>query len=71
MFEAGVFRSMYYIPGDEGPIGAVLILEAEDREEADCYLGQLPMVEQGVVSLETLPLVPYSGFKMHFGQETS
>ena len=60
---AGVLRSIHYI---KGPIGAVLLLEVNDEHEAETHIGRLPMVEQGLLSVEILPLTPYAGFAALF-----
>ncbi len=66
MVTAGVIRSLHYIPGDHGPVGAVLLLEVATRSEADAYLKQLPLVEHGLVSVEVIPLAPFTGFASLF-----
>jgi hypothetical protein len=63
MLAAGVLRSVHFI---KGPIGAVLMMEAGDEKEAESQVGQLPLVEAGLVKVEILPLTPFTGFAALF-----
>jgi hypothetical protein len=63
MWAADVLRSIYFI---KGPVGAVLMIEAGDDQEAQFQVSQLPLVEAGVVSVEILPLTPFTGFAALF-----
>lgn len=60
---AGIIRSIHYI---EGPVGAVLMLEAADRQQAEQHVRQLPMVASELLSVEILPLTPYTGLAALF-----
>ncbi len=66
MLSSNVVRSVHYIEGGEGPLGAVLMLEVGDRDEAESQLGRLPMVEHGLLSVEVLPLSPFTGLATLF-----
>ena len=68
MTTSGVLRSVHYITG---PVGAVLMLEAVDEHEADEHVKKLPMVEQGLLSVEILPLTPFTGFEALFATPTT
>ena len=68
MINSGVLRSIHYI---KGPVGAVLMLEAVDEEEAGRHVNQLPMVDQGLLSVEILPLTPFTGFATRFAASTT
>jgi hypothetical protein len=59
---ADVVRSIHFIPGP----GALLHLEAKDDAEAQAYINHLPMVRAGVVSVELLPLRPFTGLEALF-----
>jgi hypothetical protein len=61
---ADVVRSIHFIPGP----GALLHLEAKDDAEAQAYINHLPMVRAGVVSIELLPLRPFTGLEALFGK---
>jgi hypothetical protein len=63
LMTAGVLRSIHFIPGP----GAVLQLEAKDEVDARAYINQLPMVQAGVVTVEVLPLRPFTGLEALFG----
>jgi hypothetical protein len=64
---SGALRSIHFI---EGPVGAVLLFEAGDRAEADALVGRLPMVQQGLLNIEVLPLVPFTGFAALFASSS-
>lgn len=63
LYQAGVFREMYFC--DEQSI-AVLMLECADVDEAKRSLDSLPLVKEGLISFEILPLSPYPGFARLF-----
>jgi hypothetical protein len=68
MTTTGMLRSIHYI---KGPVGAVLMLESVDEQEAEKHVKQLPMVEQGLLSVEILPLTPFTGFAALFASPTT
>ena len=68
MTTSGILRSVHYI---KGPDGAVLMLEAVDEQEANKHVQQLPMVVQGLLSVEILSLVPFTGFEALFSSPTT
>jgi hypothetical protein len=45
---------------------AVLVLEARDREEAERILAELPLVKNGLIRFELIPLQPYPGWERLF-----
>ena len=47
------------------------MLEAVDEHEADEHVKKLPMVEQGLLSVEILPLTPFTGFEALFASPTT
>jgi hypothetical protein len=63
MMTAGVLRSVHFI---KGPAGAVLMFEAADEKEVEAHVGQLPLVEAGVATVEVLALVPFTGWAALF-----
>lgn len=69
MVSSNVVRAVHYIDGGQGPLGAVLMLEVGDRDEAESHVGRLPMVEHGLLSVEILPLSPFTGFATLFAAE--
>ena len=59
LYQEGVIREMYF-RGDCSQ--AVLMLECKDIGEASATLSTLPLVRQGLISFELIPLVAYPGF---------
>ncbi|HLE15633.1 MAG TPA: hypothetical protein VI776_12860 [Anaerolineales bacterium] len=47
---------------------AVLVLECESAELARQILARLPLVEQGLIDFEVIPLAPYPGFSRLFAE---
>jgi hypothetical protein len=68
MLAAGALRSIHLI---EGPVGAVLMFEAGHEKEAEAHVGRLPLVEADLVTVEVLPLVPFTGFAALFASPPS
>lgn len=62
LMSADVVRSIHFIPGP----GALLHIESNDEAEARAHVGELPMVKQGVVAVELLPLKPFTGLEALF-----
>ncbi len=63
LYQTGVFREMYF--RQDYP-SAVLILECEDVEQAENVLNTLPLVKEGLITFDIIPLVPYPGFARLF-----
>lgn len=63
LYKEGFIREMYF--RDDKP-EAVLILEAKDVEEAKEKLTDLPLVKNGLITFELIPLKPYHGFERLF-----
>jgi hypothetical protein len=66
LYLAGVLREIYF--RDDQPT-AVLLLECADVEEANNVLGTLPLVREGLIAFDVIPLKPYPGFARLFAQE--
>jgi muconolactone delta-isomerase len=64
LYQAGVFRELYFRQDEPS---AVLILECADVEEAEQVLGTLPLVREGLIAFDVIPLAPYPGFSRLFG----
>lgn len=62
LMQEDVLRSIHFIPGP----GALLHLEAKDDAEARAHINGMPMVRAGIVSVELLPLKPFSGLEVLF-----
>jgi hypothetical protein len=67
LYQAGMFRELYF--RKDWP-GAVLVLECSDVEEANEVLNTLPLVKEGLIAFDIIPLVPYPGFSRLFAEET-
>jgi hypothetical protein len=67
LYQAGVVRELYF--RKDWP-GVVLVLECADAEEADQVLNPLPLVQEGLIAFDIIPLVPYPGFSRLFALET-
>jgi hypothetical protein len=63
LYQAGVFRELYF--RQDAP-SAVLILECDSIEEALGLLDTLPLVREGLIAFEVIPLAPYPGFSRLF-----
>ncbi len=64
LYKSGVIRELYFRRDREE---SVLILECRDEVEAASVLKTLPLVANGLISFEVVPLVPYDGFERLFG----
>jgi len=65
LYKGGKLREIYF-RGDRDE--AVLILECANVEEAEGLLATLPLVKEGLIEFEIIPLVPYPGFERLFGE---
>jgi hypothetical protein len=61
--QAGVLRELYFRQDEDS---AVLMLECTDTIEAEKILNTLPLVEEGLITFDIIPLVPYPGFSRLF-----
>ena len=66
LYHQGVMRELYF-RADQPT--AVLVLECASTGEATTVLANLPLVKQGLVSFELIPLAAYPGFARLFGEE--
>ncbi len=63
LYQAGIIRELYF---SQDQHNTVLILECGSTAEASQLLGTFPLVEQGLITFELIPLVPYTGFARLF-----
>jgi muconolactone delta-isomerase len=63
LYQAGVFRELYF---RQDRSEAVLVLECADAEEASQVLSTLPLVKEGLIAFDLIPLRPYPGFSRLF-----
>ena len=66
LYKSGKLREIYF---REDRSEAIIILECADVEEAHQVLGTLPLVREGLIRFEVIPLVPYPGFERLFGDK--
>ena len=60
---AGVVREIYFRSDRRE---AVLMLECSGVDEANTILSALPLVHEGLISFEVIPLSPYTGLSRLF-----
>lgn len=63
LYKNGFLREVYY-KADRPEV--VLILECEDVEQAKEKLGMLPLVKEGLIAFDFIPLKPYHGYERLF-----
>jgi hypothetical protein len=63
IYQSGVARELYFRADEHA---AVLVLESGSIEEARRTLGELPLVREGLIEFEMIPLSPYPGFERLF-----
>jgi len=63
LYQQGIIRELYF---RDDRNEAALVLECEDVESARRALATLPLVEQGLITFELIPLKAYPGFARLF-----
>jgi hypothetical protein len=63
LYQSGFIREIYFTKGSHC---AVLILESDDKLQAEKILNSLPLVKEGLISFEIQELIPYDGFSRLF-----
>lgn len=66
LHQSGVFRELYF-RNDQS--SAVLVLECSDTKEASQILQTLPLVKEGLITFEIIPLTSYPGFSRLFANK--
>jgi hypothetical protein len=64
LHQAGVIREMYFRADEDS---AVLVLECPHLDEARAALATLPLVREGLIAFDVVPLRAYPGFARLFG----
>lgn len=64
LWQSGTVREIYFRA--DAPM-AVLVLECPGVDEALAVLATLPLVREGLIDFDLVPLVPYPGFARLFG----
>jgi muconolactone delta-isomerase len=67
LFQQSVLREIYFRADDRR---AVLILEIENGDEAQQILATLPLVREGLITFEVVPLAPHPGFSRLFALQS-
>jgi hypothetical protein len=65
LYQAGVVRELYFRADRDD---AVLVLECASEGEANEVLNTLPLVKEGLITFDLIPLAPYPGFSRLFGK---
>jgi hypothetical protein len=65
LYQADMFRELYF--RKDWP-GAVLVLECTGIEEANKVLNTLPLVKEGLIAFDIIPLIPYPGLSRLFAE---
>lgn len=63
LYKKGIFREIYF---RQDKHQAVIMLECQDSGHAKQILDTLPLVQEGLISFEIMPLGPYPGFERLF-----
>ena len=63
LYQAGALREFYF---RQDQTTAVLVLEYAGVEEAQQVLDTLPLVQEGLIVFDVIPLRPYPGFTRLF-----
>jgi len=65
LYQADMFRELYF--RKDWP-SAILVLECADVEEANEVLKTLPLVKEGLIAFDVIPLIPYPGLSRLFAE---
>jgi len=68
LHQAGIIRELFFRADQDT---AILVLECESVEEAHQALAALPLVKEGLIAFDLIPLRPYPGFARLFGGRTA
>ena len=63
LYQAGMIRELYFRSDRQE---AVLVLECKDAEDARSVLATLPLVKEGLITFDIIPLTAYPGFARLF-----
>jgi hypothetical protein len=66
LYQAGTLRELYF---RQDETAAVLVLECASVKEAQQVLDTLPLVREGLIAFDVIPLRPYPGFARLFAAE--
>ena len=63
LYKKGVIREIYFHADQKS---AIIILECKNIEDAEENLSTLPLVSEGLIYFEFIPLIPYPGYERLF-----
>jgi len=63
LYQEGFIRGFYF---RQDQSKAVLTMKCTNGEEACMVLDSLPLVQEGLIAFDLIPLIPYSGFSRLF-----
>ena len=63
LYKKGVIREIYFHADQKS---AITILECKNIDDAEENLSTLPLVREGLIIFEFMPLVPYPGYERLF-----
>jgi hypothetical protein len=63
LYKRGVIREIYFRADQKS---AIIILECKNIEDAEENLSTLPLVREGLIYFEFIPLAPYPGYERLF-----
>lgn len=66
LYQSGIVRELHFRVDRPG---ALLVLEAASVEEAKKTLATLPLVREGLIEFDLIPLAPYPGFARLFARK--
>lgn len=67
LYTSGVVREMYF---DDDPIRITFVMEAASLAEAHRHLSTLPLVEAGLLQIDSYPLKPWLPLENLFAPES-
>jgi muconolactone delta-isomerase len=65
IYKQGLVREIYFMENENR---AVIIMEIGDASEARKILASLPLVQEGLIDFDIIPLIPYPGFGRLFAK---
>jgi hypothetical protein len=63
LYKRGVIREIYFRADQKS---VIIILECKNIEDAEENLSTLPLVSEGLIYFEFIPLIPYPGYERLF-----
>ena len=63
LYQEGIIRELYF---RKDRSQAILLMECSGMDEARPILDSLPLVREGLISFDVIPLIPYPGFSRLF-----